>query len=311
MSFSKTIKISVIIPVYNAENFINASYKSVKDQEFVNEIIFINDSSTDNSSLILNQISEKDNKVKVIHNKNNYGAGKTRNIGIKASKNDWISFLDVDDYYLPRRFVKAVKMIDNNSEIDGVYESVENIFINKEQEKIFDSFKNDNIYTIKKELHCDELFANLLKGDVGFVHLNGFLVKKKIIEKVGYFDDELKLSQDTDLFFKISSISNLYPGDLKNPVAHRQVHASNRVFKSEKRLKYYSSLKFFKLKKWALEKQLSSNKLKAIDKKLITICSNEILKINIYKFYKLKFSIVSLIYKPLIIIQLKILKKYA
>lgn len=92
-------KVAIIIPVYNAEEFLKYSVESVLNQTYSNlEIILVNDGSKDSSGLLCDEYAEKDSRVKVIH-VDNGGQGRARNIGIQNSNADWIVFLDSDDYY--------------------------------------------------------------------------------------------------------------------------------------------------------------------------------------------------------------------
>jgi glycosyltransferase involved in cell wall biosynthesis len=93
----KQMKISVIIPVYNVEKFVGKCIDSVLKQTYNNfEIIAINDGSTDGSLEILNQYVEKDSRIKII-NQENQGLSGARNSGIRASKGQYLIFLDSDD----------------------------------------------------------------------------------------------------------------------------------------------------------------------------------------------------------------------
>lgn len=90
-------KITVIIPVYNSENFLNRCYYSLKKQTFPSwEAIFINDGSTDRSLDILKELSEKDLRVKVIDKKNG-GVSSARNVGLREAHTEYITMLDSDD----------------------------------------------------------------------------------------------------------------------------------------------------------------------------------------------------------------------
>lgn len=89
--------ISIIIPVFNKEKYINDCLKSVLNQNYKNlEIIVINDGSTDNSGNIIKKWMEKDSRIKYIYQKNN-GVASARNKGIEIAKGDYIFFLDADD----------------------------------------------------------------------------------------------------------------------------------------------------------------------------------------------------------------------
>ena len=92
-------KISVVVPVYNAERFLDRCMKSIYDQTFRDyEIILVNDGSKDKSLDICRAYAEKDPRVKVI-DKENGGAGSARNAGIEAARGDYIAFPDVDDWF--------------------------------------------------------------------------------------------------------------------------------------------------------------------------------------------------------------------
>ena len=89
--------LSVIIPNYNNSEYLKRCLDSIINNTYSNlEIIIIDDASTDNSVDIIN--SYKDKRIRLIKNKTNLGAGKSRNIGIKLSKGSYITFIDSDDY---------------------------------------------------------------------------------------------------------------------------------------------------------------------------------------------------------------------
>ena len=89
--------ISVIIPVYNVEKYLNECLNSVCSQTFENlEIILVDDGSTDDSSKICDEWSAKDSRVRVIHQLN-AGLSEARNSGLKYCKGDYILYIDSDD----------------------------------------------------------------------------------------------------------------------------------------------------------------------------------------------------------------------
>lgn len=90
-------KISVIIPIYNAEVYLEKCLESIKNQSFTDyEVLLIDDGSTDNSGKICDVFATKDTRFKVIH-KSNGGVSSARNIGINHAKGEWICFMDSDD----------------------------------------------------------------------------------------------------------------------------------------------------------------------------------------------------------------------
>lgn len=99
-SFCREVKVSVILPVYNVENFLEKTLSSLLEQTLKEiEIICVDDCSTDNSLAILKTYQNKDNRIKIIENKENKGAGAARNKGMEIAQGQYLSFLDADDYF--------------------------------------------------------------------------------------------------------------------------------------------------------------------------------------------------------------------
>lgn len=91
-------KISIIVPVYNVEKYLDNSITHIINQTYENlEIILVDDGSTDRSGQICDKYAEKDSRIRVIHKKNG-GSSSARNCGIEAATGDYIGFLDADDY---------------------------------------------------------------------------------------------------------------------------------------------------------------------------------------------------------------------
>ncbi len=111
------IKVSIIVPLYNAEKFAKRCIESVLIQTFSNyELILINDGSKDNTGAICDQYAAKDARIKVLH-KVNGGVSSARNKGLDIAKGEWITFLDADDWIEPN-FLCIVD--DNNDSIDWI-----------------------------------------------------------------------------------------------------------------------------------------------------------------------------------------------
>lgn len=95
----KMSKISVIVPVYNAEAYVKQCVESVFHQSYTDlEILLINDGSTDRSALICEQLKAMDDRVKVVHFSENRGLGAARNTSLEVATGDYILFLDADDW---------------------------------------------------------------------------------------------------------------------------------------------------------------------------------------------------------------------
>lgn len=102
-----TEKITIIVPVYNTEQYLSKSLDSIVNQTYSNlEIIVIDDGSTDNSGIICDEYSKKDSRIKVIHQQNK-GLSAVRNVGINASEGEYITFVDSDDI-VSSEFIKLL-----------------------------------------------------------------------------------------------------------------------------------------------------------------------------------------------------------
>ena len=111
-------KVSVIIPVYNAENYLQQCLDSVANQTLQDiEIICVNDGSTDRSLEILRSFEKKDNRF-IILTQENQGAAVARNEGLSIAKGEFISVLDADDFFDPNMLKAAYnRLVETNSEI--------------------------------------------------------------------------------------------------------------------------------------------------------------------------------------------------
>lgn len=109
-------KISVIVPVYSAETFLNRCLDSILNQVFKDwEVLLIDDGSPDNSGSVCDEYARMDTRIKVFH-KANGGVGSARNLGLDNAKGEWITFLDADDM-LDENFMGACNENNNDSQL--------------------------------------------------------------------------------------------------------------------------------------------------------------------------------------------------
>src|SRR5690606_10239697 len=124
------MNISVIIPLYNAEKYIAKALDSCLALSEVKEIIVIDDGYKDNAKEIVTQYQEKHPIIKLYEHPNNEnrGAGESRNVGIKNATQEYIAFLDADDFYLPNRFQKDSEVFERHPDADGCYNAIGSYF---------------------------------------------------------------------------------------------------------------------------------------------------------------------------------------
>lgn len=117
-----SVKISIIMPVFNTEKYLNKSIQSVLNQTIKDiELICIDDASTDNSLMILMNMKKKDNRIKIIHNDKNQGPSISRNKGIELASGEFLGFMDDDDY-VDLKFFETLYNYSNDYDIvTGIY----------------------------------------------------------------------------------------------------------------------------------------------------------------------------------------------
>jgi glycosyltransferase involved in cell wall biosynthesis len=273
------LNISVIIPVYNAAPFVEEAVLSALYQEETGEVILIEDGSTDNSLEICESLEKQFNIVKLFTHPNhkNMGEGESRNLGIKNASFDYITFLDSDDFFLPDRFKKTEEIFNLKLDIDGVYEAVGNFYENedvKNQLKL-NNFKAPPIITFSKKIKPSSLFENILYGFWGRFAVGGLTVKKQIFERCGFFDSRLRISPDTHMWLKMTSVGKFVAGNLISPVTMRRFHGNNTITKLSIKEKYKIKKRIFSfLHEWAC--------ITKIRKKHLAMIKYEIFYLNEY-----------------------------
>lgn len=193
MIYSK-MKISIIIPIYNVEQYLEECIDSAINQTFkAYEIILVDDGSEDSSGIICDRYERKYSEIKVIHKKNG-GLSDARNAGLKQAVGEWVYFIDADDYILPDTLEVFVKATKNNMNLDFIHGSL--CHFNNGENKLV-SYKKylDNkwVYGLSGQEAFVEAFKRkmpIMMGAHGlykkdFLYINGLFFKKGI-----YAEDE-------------------------------------------------------------------------------------------------------------------------
>lgn len=219
---------SVIIPLFNKENEILNTLDSVLRQSFQDfEIIIIDDGSTDTSLPKVTTV--QDERLRWFSGPNK-GVCSARNRGIKEAKGNYIALLDADDTWDPNYLLEQRKLIDDFPECAmwGIN---------------FAEVQNGNLIR--------ELPTALPKGYRGIVqdyfHMPGrisdlfcsssVVIRKDVFEKIGFFDERLKYSEDVDMWWRI--IANYPVAFYDRYMVFYNYDASNRAMKRERKLKYW------------------------------------------------------------------------
>lgn len=137
-------KVSIIVPVYNVEKYLDECITSIINQSYKNiEIILVDDGSTDNSGKILDKFEKKDERIKVVH-KENGGVSSAKNVGIELSTGEYITFVDSDDYIMDDYIEYLLNLIIiNDAEISLSKAIFDNYNMNQTKKDKIDIFSSE------------------------------------------------------------------------------------------------------------------------------------------------------------------------
>lgn len=199
----KKIFVSIIMPAYNAERFIEESIVSVQNQTFKNwELIIVNDGSTDSTAKIIGDWAVNDKRVFYIYQENKR-LGAARNTAIRAARGEWIAFIDSDDLWMPEKLEKQLEVV-NQNKVDVVFT---NGFI------LDDSTKELRKYdTFYGNFSGDKIYKLLFNGN--FIPVLSVLMKRSFIEVIGFQDESAYAygCEDWDYWLRLSKSGAIFYG---------------------------------------------------------------------------------------------------
>ncbi len=208
----ENVKISIIMPVHNGENYLRPAMESIFGQTLSNfEFIIINDGSTDNTEKVIN--SYKDRRVILLNNKERIGVSKSLNRAVEISRGEYIARMDADDISLPKRLEKQFIFLENHKEI-GVLGS-NAYLINSEGKEIGKYIRPDSLVLIK----WTALFSNPM--------IHPSIMARTLILKENKYDERLKNGQDYELWSRLIFTKNISFVNLNEPLLKYRIHTES------------------------------------------------------------------------------------
>ena len=185
--------VSIVMPVYNAEKYLEEAIESCLNQTYSNiEFIAVNDGSTDSSPQILERYSKR---IKIISQKNK-GISAAANTGIKNMRGDWLKWMSNDDILYPNdieELISEAKKFQNRSQI-VFYSNCD----------LIDSEGKFLKINTRPDLNCIELFEqNVLLLNQIFPNINTSLIPASAFEKCGYFDETFRIAADYEFWLRL------------------------------------------------------------------------------------------------------------
>ena len=217
-------KVSIIVPVYNAEKYLEKCLDSIINQTYKNlEILCVNDGSTDNSLSILTKYTKKDKRI-IIETIPNSGVSKARNIAISKATGNYIMFVDSDDYVELSMVEKMIQSLEKNK-ADVVRC---NNFLEKENgniKKIEDyHLKNQSLNSNQID---ESIISDIITGKL-LTYSCVLLIKKETLMKTNLFYEKLKIYEDRVLYLELFlELNKIY--FLNEPLYHYVIHSNSCV----------------------------------------------------------------------------------
>jgi len=189
--------VSVIIPVYNRENFLKESIQSVLTQKFSGtlEIIVSDDGSIDKSLQIAESFGPA---VRVLRKPNNclsQGASSARNRGIQAANQPFICFLDSDDFYLPGHLNRMVDLLESRQDICFAFSRMQDM-------REIDGIRHYSPWTRSVVTDRDVCYLGLTRPRL--VSMNTLILRRRVFQEIGLFNESYSNGEDGDLWLRLS-----------------------------------------------------------------------------------------------------------
>lgn len=198
----QAIKISVIVPIYNAEKYLHRSLDSILKQTYRNlEIILVDDGSTDGSAKIMDDYSKRDNRVRVFHQAHNMGQTYTRKNGVNLATGDYISYVDADDEISLTRCEELLPQMEAGTEI--IITDVMQIYSQHSRQQMMN-------YLPTKTYDAEEIKSEILTRMVDICHFHrrylrtyvwGGIFSRDLLQRSQQLvADEIVMGEDTACF---------------------------------------------------------------------------------------------------------------
>jgi glycosyltransferase involved in cell wall biosynthesis len=240
--------VSIIIPVYNAAKYLNATIQCVIDQTWSNkEIIIVDDGSTDNS-LAIARLHENHRQVRVF-SQTNKGSGATRNKGLREAKGAYIQFLDADDLLSANKIERQMELLLQNPGSTATCSTVH--FFDGDDPYASSPSAYDDTFLYDSDNPAGFL-ANLYGGNnyVGsMIQTNAWLSPASVIKKAGWWSEFYSPDDDGEFFCRVVLASDgiVYAKDCLN--FYRKYRSQNNLAAAKTKAALIGKFKSFLLKK--------------------------------------------------------------
>jgi len=221
-------KVSMIMPVYNREIYLEEAISSVLNQSYSNfELIIVDDGSTDNSLSIAREFAKNDRRVTVVALEENQGFAIARNEGLKRAKGEFITQFDSDDVMLPNAIKSRVEFLRSNLDIDLVFGKI-HLFIDKDGKQIESKYSKyirdvEDFYEIVKN---HDFYEKIRKSELGICGADvTSMFRRDVLFREGFYEESIDLGADSEFFARILKGTSI--SFLNEPLLLHRLHDTN------------------------------------------------------------------------------------
>lgn len=241
------IKVSVIMPIYNADKYLASAIDSVLAQTLTElELICIDDGSTDDSLKILKEYRERDERIRIV-TENNAGPGLARNNGIRRSRGEYIAFVDADDFLAPS-FLESLYTYAKENELDIAISSYDMYNDKSKKYEVATKADHSEIYKDGKITSKNENPDYILSSTVGSAW-NKLFRRAFIEEKKLSFLQEVRIYED--VYFVVSALSLAERvGRINEVLMHHRIHSEQSRAKMFKKHYAHVPMAYAKVKEF-------------------------------------------------------------
>lgn len=211
--------VSVVIPTYNRSDLLSRSLDTILKQTYTNlEVIIVDDNSTDDTSDVVDQYIQRDDRIKYLKNDENKGGGFSRNRGLQNANGEYIAFLDDDDEWYPSKLEEQLIYTDDFSMV-GCLSSIDDPTL---------------VNNCSEIITLEDVFYNN-----GLLSPTVILARKDYLEEINGFDETLTGAQGRDLFVRM--VERFGPAVRVNKLLsiHHQDHGKHRISENSTHLQGY------------------------------------------------------------------------
>jgi glycosyltransferase involved in cell wall biosynthesis len=192
--------VSIVIPAYNRACFLGATLDSVQEQTYQTwECIVVDDGSTDNTREVVAEYAGRDSRIKYLYQRNR-GPAAARNQGLRSCQGQYVQFWDSDDLVEARKLELHVSYLEQHPEIDMVYSGVRYFQTEKPEERRHSMWENDAPWMPEVSGSGIDVLRFLISDNI--MVMSAPLLRKSVVEVVGYFDNSLNPLEDWDYWIR-------------------------------------------------------------------------------------------------------------